>query len=38
MWREGKKAKTLGRRYPKPFFPNVPQPLYKGIPSENVRM
>ena len=27
MWREGKKAKTLGRRYPKAFLPNVPQPF-----------
>ena len=26
MRREGKKAKTLGRRYPKTLFPNVPQP------------
>jgi len=27
MWREGRKAKTLGRRYPKQLLPNVPNPL-----------
>ena len=27
MQREGIKAKTLGRRYPEAYLPNVPQPL-----------
>ena len=31
MLREGKKAKTLGRRYPKLSLPNVPQPFVQGL-------
>ena len=32
MQREGKKAKTLGRRYPKAFLPNVPyRPVHQGL-------
>ena len=37
MRREGIKAKTLGRRYPKSFYPNAPQPLStKALPAKTL--
>ena len=37
MWCEGKKTKTLGRRYPKAVLPNVSNPLStKAFPAKTL--